>query len=139
FLIEGWRTLGIELTFGGAGSYIKNPNCFGSATSADLVMENGYKLIGSAQVYRDSCVLQHGSIRLRPDPALFYQVFGDALETPQLPESCLSEDGVGNVMEALTTAASRCFDASFQPCPLSSSEQTEISTDYKTRFEPLSV
>jgi len=96
FLIRGWRSLGVDLAYGETGrGYIHNPNCFGTATAADLVMPNGTKLIGSAQLYRkielqgSACpntqcpyaVLQHGSIRLKPDLALFQQVF----ETPMEP------------------------------------------------------
>ncbi|MFM6223876.1 MAG: lipoyl protein ligase domain-containing protein, partial [Dolichospermum sp.] len=53
FLIQGWRSLGIELYYGQAGrGYIHNPNCFGTATGADLVLADGSKLIGSAQLRR---------------------------------------------------------------------------------------
>lgn len=38
FLIEGWKTLGVHLNYGQAGrGYIHNPNCFATATQADLV------------------------------------------------------------------------------------------------------
>jgi lipoate---protein ligase len=44
FLIDGWRSLGVDLCYGTAGKgYIHNPNCFGTATSADLVCIDGYK------------------------------------------------------------------------------------------------
>src|SRR5690348_857544 len=36
FLIQGWRSLGVNLHYGSAGrGYIHNPNCFGTATGAD--------------------------------------------------------------------------------------------------------
>ncbi len=77
FLIQGWRSLGVELQYGTAGrGYIHNPNCFGTATSADLVLTDGSKLIGSAQLRRGKTILQHGSIRLQPDAKLFAEVFG---------------------------------------------------------------
>ena len=76
FLIQGWRSLGIELYYGQAGrGYIHNPNCFGTATGADLVLADGSKLIGSAQLRKGGAVLQHGSIRLNPDVDLFIKVF----------------------------------------------------------------
>lgn len=67
FLIAGFAELGINLSYGSAGrGYIHNPSCFATATNADLVTEDGLKLIGSAQVYRrganHTAVLQHGSI-----------------------------------------------------------------------------
>lgn len=89
FLIRGWRSLGVELGFGNAGrgyihSYVHNPNCFGTATVADLVLADGTKLIGSAQLRRDQAILQHGSMRLTPDRGLFEQVF---LKSP-LSQAC---------------------------------------------------
>lgn len=76
FLIQGFKTLGISLTLGSdQGQYQRNVNCFASATHADLVLEDGYKLIGSAQAWNGTTVLQHGSIRLSPDPDLWEQVF----------------------------------------------------------------
>ncbi|MCU0527421.1 MAG: lipoate--protein ligase family protein [Elainella sp. Prado103] len=79
FLIAGWRSLGVELHFGAAGrGYIHNPNCFGTATAADLVTAKGMKFIGSAQLRRGPAILQHGSMRLNADLALFQQVFGAA-------------------------------------------------------------
>ena len=41
FLIQGWRSLGVELHYGTEGrGYIHNPNCFATATSADLVLSD---------------------------------------------------------------------------------------------------
>ncbi len=53
FLIQGWRSLNVSLDYGQPGrGYIHNPNCFGTATAADLVTPGGTKLIGSAQQRR---------------------------------------------------------------------------------------
>lgn len=123
FLIEGWKTLGVELGFGVAGrGYIKNPNCFGTATAADLVMADGYKLIGSAQVYRSGCVLQHGSIQLRPDGELFERVFGEKLVQPNLPMGLVSESSNDEIAAALTTAAQKSFGVDFAVQPLTAVE-----------------
>lgn len=123
FLIEGWKTLGVELGFGVAGrGYIKNPNCFGTATAADLVMDDGYKLIGSAQVYKDGCVLQHGSMRLRPDSNLFEAVFGERIAQPKLPISLVNEGGHDAIVIALTTAAQKSFGVDFDIQQLTSVE-----------------
>ena len=76
FLIDGFKKLGISLTYGQAGrGYIHNPSCFSTATNADLVIADGRKLIGSAQVYRHNSVLQHGSIAIAPDHALLKELF----------------------------------------------------------------
>ncbi|MEO0885373.1 MAG: lipoate--protein ligase family protein [Cyanobacteria bacterium J06648_10] len=131
FLIEGWRELGVQLSFGAAGrGYIKNPNCFGTATAADLVMADGYKLIGSAQVYREGCVLQHGSIRLRPDSKLFEAVFGESISLPSI-----AEVSVPTIVEALAKAAAQCFDVTFKSQPLTSTEVQLAKTARPLKLE----
>ncbi|PZO11733.1 MAG: lipoate--protein ligase family protein [Leptolyngbya foveolarum] len=140
FLIQGWQNLGVALSFGAAGrGYIHNPNCFGTATAADLVMDDGYKLIGSAQVYRDGCLLQHGSMRLRPDSRLFETVFGEKILSPDLPEALLSEIGMSLIVEALTRAAEDCFGAAFEVRSLSPTEIAAALTAYEIKLEPPSV
>lgn len=129
FLIQGWRSLGVELSYGTAGrGYIHNPNCFGTATGADLILSNGVKLIGSAQLWRHQTVLQHGSISLNPDPALFEQVFGPG--TCQLPELKLPQTGAEQremVITALVQAAQQCFATNFQIEPLTDPEWQNIT------------
>lgn len=76
FLIHGFAELGVELNYGKAGrGYIQNPSCFSTATNADLVIADGRKLIGSAQVYRRDSVLQHGSIAIAPNHDLLRELF----------------------------------------------------------------
>lgn len=124
FLIQGWRSLGLELHYGTAGrGYIHNPNCFGTATGADLVLPDGAKFIGSAQLRRREAILQHGSIRLQPDAELFTQVFGtESFTTVQLPQSL----SVEKIITALITAASDCFDMQIVVQPLSDDEWQAI-------------
>lgn len=106
FLLRGWAQLGLPLQLGQAGrGYIHNPDCFGTATAADLVTATGAKLIGSAQLWQAGCLLQHGSMRLAPDGALLRQVFGRLDALPQIPEGI----GAAEVMAALTLAAQDCF------------------------------
>ncbi|BBD58388.1 biotin/lipoate A/B protein ligase [Nostoc sp. HK-01] len=122
FLIRGWRSLGVELTYGTAGrGYIHNPNCFGTATGADLILPNGAKLIGSAQLKRGDVILQHGSIRLQPDAELFAEVFGTELLTNlQFPYS------LEQMMTALITAAQDFFAMEIEVQALSQLEWEEI-------------
>lgn len=128
FLIEGWRSLGIELSLGVAGrSYIKNENCFGSATSADLVMEDGYKLIGSAQVYRAGCVLQHGSMRLRADRDLFKLAFGEKSVPPSQLEFLLSTCDKNKIVDRLVETAGQVFGVDFDVKPLTAAEIEQAS------------
>lgn len=134
FLIAGWRSLGIALQFGSAGrGYIHNPNCFGTATAADLVTDTGLKLIGSAQLRRGSAILQHGSIRLNPDPVLFQQVFG-AAEAPAVQWAIerAIERGIDRdrIIQALTTAAADCFAVQFVSQPLTKLERQAAAAQF---------
>jgi lipoate---protein ligase len=118
FLVAGWRSLSVPLQYGSAGrGYIHNPNCFGTATGADLITDTGTKLIGSAQLRRGNAILQHGSIRLNPDPDLFQTVFGLPCHAT-LPTQFL----IPTVIEALTIAASQCFGVQLMEQPLSVEE-----------------
>ncbi len=126
FLIQGWLRLGVQLHYGAARrGYIHNPNCFGTATGADLVTTDGIKLIGSAQYRRGEAILQHGSIRLEPDADLFSQVFGESFTPVQL-FTHQGEVLIQTVIEALVSAANSCFDIQLAVQPLSHSEWKEI-------------
>lgn len=123
FLIEGWRSLGVELHYGSAGrGYIHNPNCFGTATNADLITSEGRKLIGSAQLRQGNAILQHGSILLKPDLFLFQQVFGSAL----VSVGEIGEIASAHIIQALTEAAIQCFEIELIAQPLSEAEHQEI-------------
>ncbi|PPS44216.1 biotin/lipoate A/B protein ligase family protein [Chroococcidiopsis sp. TS-821] len=129
FLIRGWRSLGVELHYGTAGrGYIHNPNCFGTATSADLVLANGTKFIGSAQLFYQGAVLQHGSIRLEPDTALFAEVFGINLEAIALPQD-VYKSSIVEMTKTLSTAAEDCFGVHFEVQPLSVDEWKAIKRE----------
>ena len=107
FLIQGWRSLGVELHYGSAGrGYIQNPNCFATATGADLVLSNGSKFIGSAQKRSGDVILQHGSMCLNPDDRLWRQVF--ETEAPEIPAS-VRREGTSRVIEALSQSATKVF------------------------------
>jgi len=122
FLVEGWRSLGVELDYGTAGrGYIGNPDCFSTATAADLVLTTGTKWIGSAQLWRSRALLQHGSIQLAPDRDLFARVFGTQLYR----EGAVCVE-IPRAIAALKAAASRCFDATFVDRPLTKTEWNAI-------------
>ena len=127
FLIDGWRSIDIELGYGTAGTgYIHNPNCFGTATSADLVCADGYKLIGSAQLIRSGAILQHGSMRLNPNLELFKQVFN---ETITLPPSEISQLANSTIIDALINSAQKHFQIKFEVEPLSDREWSQIKAE----------
>lgn len=124
FLIQGWQSLEVPLSFGQAGrGYIHNPDCFGTATAADLVTETGAKLIGSAQLWQAGCLLQHGSMRLEPDGELLKRVFGKVDALPQLPHGLAVEQ----IVAALTVAAQDCFGMELRERQLTAAEQLEVA------------
>jgi lipoate-protein ligase A len=127
FLIQGWRSLGIPLHYGSAGrEYAHNPSCFGTATGADLLTAEGYKLIGSAQLRRGNAILQHGSMRLEPDSELFTQVFGEGVAPINLAMQEQGEALIQTVVDALTNAAADCFGIELVKQPLSDEEWQAI-------------
>lgn len=132
FLIEGWRSLSISLQYGQTKrSYIHNPNCFGISTTADLITSNGNKLIGSAQSRRGSAILQHGSMRLDPDPVLFQQVFEQPIEavfTLKIQHQA--------IIDALTISARQCFGIQLINQPLSHEEWREVNALALTPCHP---
>jgi lipoate-protein ligase A len=128
FLIDGWRSLGVNLDYGSSQrGYIHNPNCFGTATAADLVTENGGKLIGSAQLRRGKAILQHGSMVLNRDRALYERIFNESPQLPLLPAIAASDAFIPTLIAALTTAAATCFNVEFAIKPLSDSELDAIA------------
>ncbi|MFN9631620.1 MAG: lipoate--protein ligase family protein [Cyanobacteriota bacterium] len=83
WLQDAFAALGQPLAFGDAPCRADQAHCFASSTAADLVHADGQKRIGSAQVWRGHSLLQHGSVLLAPDPALWEAVFGEP--APRLP------------------------------------------------------
>ncbi|MDX1976556.1 MAG: lipoate--protein ligase family protein [Pseudanabaenaceae cyanobacterium bins.68] len=94
FLLEGLNSLCTSLSqhsnlapasfsFGSKGrEYVQQPNCFATATAADLVLnlpgKAPIKLVGSAQTYTRTALLQHGSILIQPHPQLWQDFWGDS-------------------------------------------------------------
>ena len=103
-LIAAWKRLGVSLDYGTARRrYHTQASCFALATAADLVTPTGYKLVGSAQWRRDGNLLQHGSIRLWPDAALYTQVFGQNPETSANPPTVIPKAPDREWVEHLST------------------------------------
>ena len=130
-LIAAWETLGVSLHYGTAGrGYHTQASCFALATGADLVTATGYKLIGSAQLRRDRYLLQHGSIRLWPDPALAAHIFGTPAESPASPPGELpptvDEPWLAAAIAVMVDTLARSLNITFMPQPLNEQEQTEI-------------
>ncbi|NJN04718.1 MAG: lipoate--protein ligase family protein [Leptolyngbyaceae cyanobacterium SL_1_1] len=121
FLVQGWRSLGLPLRYGTAGrGYIHNPGCFTTATAADLVLENGAKLVGSAQLRRAGGLLQHGSMPLRTEASLYQQIFGSADSLPD--GAVLGSFSDEQIIAALVSAAQKCWLAEFEAQSLTPDE-----------------
>lgn len=130
-LISAWRRLQVSLDYGSAGrSYRHQDNCFALSTPADLVTASGNKLIGSAQLRRDRYLLQHGSIQLWPDPALYQQVFGtEVVPHPHRSSSIPAQpddEFVETLKELIQTELRAALQIEFEPQPLSVIERAEI-------------
>lgn len=88
WLMDGFHRLGLSLSFGTAPARGSSSHCFSSSTAADLVETGGGKRVGSAQLWRRGCLLQHGSVLIDPPSALWSRVFGSPppVLTPLPPE-----------------------------------------------------
>ncbi len=133
FLVAGWRSLGLPLQFGQERSteLRTQANCFALATGADLVQSGGEKFIGSAQYWRGSTVLQHGSMAIAPDRDLYQAVFGRVLPPWPGPAQTIPQ-----IIEALTTAAVETLDIELETQPLSDREWAEIQAEIPPEIDP---
>ncbi|PSF39124.1 biotin--protein ligase [Aphanothece hegewaldii CCALA 016] len=131
FLIQGWRSLGVELHYGQAErGYIHHPNCFATATNADLVDQHNNKFIGSAQLRQGNNILQHGSMVLNPDNNLFEQVFNCSPPKVNLPFSHFNFETISVIIDTLIKSACQCFNIDLIYQPLSDSEWQQIKIFY---------
>jgi lipoate-protein ligase A len=83
WLRMAFEELGQPLGFGRQAAGTERSSCFATSTAADLVHADGAKRIGSAQLWRAGCLLQHGSILLKPPAPLWRELLGH--EPPPLP------------------------------------------------------
>ncbi|MEM0981519.1 MAG: lipoate--protein ligase family protein, partial [Cyanobacteria bacterium P01_H01_bin.58] len=129
-LIAAWQDMGVSLHYGTAGKgYHQQANCFALATSADLVTETGYKLIGSAQLRRGHSLLQQGTMRLWPNEGLHQAVFDSPLETSHRPDAIPHEpsDIWAQRLEAkIIQTLSKQLNVRFQMAPLTPAEMRQI-------------
>lgn len=75
WLQAAFAELGQPLAFGCQAASAERSSCFATSTAADLVHADGAKRIGSAQLWRSGCLLQHGSILLAPPAPLWRELF----------------------------------------------------------------
>jgi lipoate-protein ligase A len=98
WLREAFAALGQPLRFGRQAAGEQPASCFALNTAADLVHADGAKRIGSAQHWRNGCLLQHGSIQLEPPAALWRELFG--LEAPRLPALPVGREALVEILLA---------------------------------------
>jgi lipoate-protein ligase A len=123
FLMQGWQTLGLNLTYGvGGRGYIHNASCFNTATVADLVSAMGDKLIGSAQRQTSSAVLQHGEMVLNGDRHLFEQVFGQPAPWEKNIGELTGHPSLKTVLDTLKAAAENHLQCQLLSEPLTKKE-----------------
>jgi lipoate-protein ligase A len=91
-------------------------NCFALAGECDTLVRDG-KLVGSAQVRRDGALLQHGSILLDAEPAVWTALFGTAGRLVTLRQLLGGAPTQERVAEAVM-AGFRRAEVTFRPAPL---------------------
>lgn len=133
-LIAALNVLGVDSELS-EGRVSKQPSaaCFAASTQADLT-SSGFKLIGSAQVWKDDALLQQGSLPLDDRAAEFYELLrfpdegarSEALEhyrtktTPLhtfVPQATWDE-----IMQAFRSGFGQVLDAAFPTGELTRSE-----------------
>jgi len=124
WLQQAFSRLGLPLRWGDGSGLPETASCFASSSVADLMHVNGAKRIGNAQLWRRGVLLQHGSILLEPDRALWREVLGE--EPPDLPPlPCDRETLIAGLRQAaldhLPTAS-----AGWQEKPLAAQEWSLI-------------
>ena len=112
WLQQAFADLGMPLHFGAQPADLE-ANCFARNTAADLLSVAGHKRIGSAQRWQQGALLQHGSIQINPDAALWQQLLGSP--PPELEPLGLETD---ELCEHLVGHARRHWDLPSQPQPL---------------------
>jgi len=75
WLIKSFRDLGLNLKTGNSQKSCIKTNCFGTSLISDLIDQDGFKRIGSAQYRKKGGFLQHGEIQTNPSKDLWFKLF----------------------------------------------------------------
>ena len=75
WLIKSFKELGLNLQYGNLQKSTITSNCFGTSLISDLVDQDGFKRIGSAQYRKKGAFLQHGEIQTTPSQDLWLKLF----------------------------------------------------------------
>ena len=75
WLIKSFKELGLILKNGHFKKSTIREHCFGTSYISDLVDQEGFKRIGSAQYRKKGAFLQHGEIQINPPRDLWFKLF----------------------------------------------------------------
>ena len=92
WLIKSFRELGLNLQYGNLQKSTITSNCFGTSLISDLVDQDGFKRIGSAQYRKKGAFLQHGEIQTNPSQDLWFKLFRE--EAPPKVNLNLTNDEI---------------------------------------------
>jgi len=92
WLTKSFRELGLNLQNGDLRKSSIKINCFGTSLISDLVDQDGFKRIGSAQYRKKGAFLQHGEIQTHPSKDLWYKLFKE--EAPPKVNLNLTNDEI---------------------------------------------
>ena len=92
WLIKSFRELGLNLQNGNLRKSPLTSNCFGTSLISDLVDQDGFKRIGSAQFRKKGASLQHGEIQTNPSRDLWFKLFKE--EAPPKVNLKLTNDEI---------------------------------------------
>lgn len=92
WLIKSFKELGLNLHHGNLQKSPITSNCFGTSLISDLVDQDGFKRIGSAQYRKKGAFLQHGEIQTNPSKDLWFKLFRE--EAPPKVNLNLTNDEI---------------------------------------------
>jgi lipoyl(octanoyl) transferase len=137
-LVAALRGLGLDASLsagdppGGAG--LAEP-CFARRSRCEVEVE-GFKVIGSVQLRRGGCLLQHGSIPLRVDPRRLQRATGRAAEGMRGLEDVMGGPlKPVDVSRALLGGFERRFSIALEPAPLTAWELSRAGALARQRYQ----
>jgi lipoate-protein ligase A len=119
--------------------------CFAKAAGGDMLVE-GRKIVGSAQMRRDGCILQHGSIPIRIDLAEHLELLGAAGADSEREQAALRQAAVGvaevlgrdvsfaELGQAVVRGFSEAFGKSLPSCQLTQEEKARTAQLVETVY-----
>jgi lipoate-protein ligase A len=122
-LLAALRELGIDAAPAPRAAATRDFDCF-AAAATDEICAGGRKLVGSAQRRAGGAVLQHGSIRLAPDPAQAAHAAGLGKGATSLLELGIDVARARTALAgALPLALAELLAAKPEPAPLTPRER----------------